>query len=608
MDRQIIYPGQIPLDTDQLHSSRHAVEGLGCFISAVMGQSGVTVIDGMECKQETPASMNVLISPGTIMTEAALDSATYGTLPAMPARHIMQQGMLKETQIVPITAPSVVGQSINYLIQVGFAQVDEDPIVLPYYNADNPDQPYSGPENSGIAQMTVRRGLAVVTAKAGVPATTGSQSTPAPDPGNSPLYVVTVAYGATTITSANITVHPDAKFLISKLPRIPFDTQSGMWIYGVAGGTANALTVDLFPKPDTYPKAMIVLAVAGNTGPATINPNGLGAVPIVQANGDPLVADMIVPGVPMLLIRGASAYFLMNVNTSLFDPETPPDRNITNVGKETAVSLYIGIDGVTGNYQLRKVRSKTAQLVLSVDPDGEVVIDADALVTSAQVVAPIFPEIETADNRLVLTGSTGQVVINPGQTFIHRGGRRISTSDYSQMARTLATAPSKTYHLRWQWNNGSPQFVLKDCADAGYTGGATEDDRVLDTTYDDMLIARIVTSAGNVPTITALANKAILRAMIHNEGSISGGVGNGKSRVATETYNWARTPDIQPNWTKLSTGVSGSTEGNLDQFPGSATHDHDERMEITALSRYGWSLYLMRDYSLYHDIRVLMIA
>lgn len=541
MDRQIIYPGQIPLDTDLLFAQRFGLEGLGRFIAAVMGQAGVTVVDGLAVTQSTPASLNIMVSPGTIMVEGAIDNASYGSLAAQPARKIMCQGALKDAQTVPITVPVTVGHSINYLIQVGFNLTDEEPIVLPYYNADNPDLPYSGPENSGVAQMTVRRGVAVVTAKASSSAVTGTQVTPSADPGSYPLAVVTVAYGATTLTSANITQHPLAPYLIAKLPEIPYRTQEGIWIYGQASGTANALTTTLFPKPAVYPKAMIVKAAANNTGAATINPNGLGAVPIVQANGDPLTADMIIANMPMLLIFNGSAYFLMNVNTSTFDPETPPDRNIENIGKVSASELYIGIDGVTGNYKLRKVRG--VALGVSIDPtDGELVIDATALLTSVQVIAPIHAEVETADGRLAFTTSTGQIVINEGQSFIHRGARRIETTAYDVGLRTFATAVNKTYHLRWQWNGGAPQFVLKDTADTGYSGGAAESSPTLDGTYDDVLLARIVTNASNSLTVTPLANKAVLTGLYEKTSFHTGTNGWSPLPYMIAAINWARTP------------------------------------------------------------------
>src|SRR5690606_10317593 len=120
-----------------------------------------------------------------------------------------------------LVAPVTTGHAINYLVQAAFSEVEAQPVVLPYYNSANPAQPYSGPENSGVAQYTERRGALLVSAKAGTSAISGSQTTPAPDPGYTPLYVITVAYGAASVASGNIVKIPTAPFLPAKLPVIP---------------------------------------------------------------------------------------------------------------------------------------------------------------------------------------------------------------------------------------------------------------------------------------------------------------------------------------------------------------------------------------------------
>ncbi len=85
--------------------------------------------------------------------------------------------------------------------------------MLPYYNANNPAQPYTGPSNSGAAQNTQRLQRVQLQLKAGTPANTGTQTTPAVDSGWVGLYVVTVAYGQTTVTSGNISTYPAAPFV-----------------------------------------------------------------------------------------------------------------------------------------------------------------------------------------------------------------------------------------------------------------------------------------------------------------------------------------------------------------------------------------------------------
>lgn len=75
----------------------------------------------------------------------------------------------------------------------------------------------------------------------------------------------------------------------------------------VAGGTATALTLTLDPVPASYAELnmLMVQLSATITGATTINVNGLGAKPVVRADGAPLKAgDGIIGQVLMLLRNG----------------------------------------------------------------------------------------------------------------------------------------------------------------------------------------------------------------------------------------------------------------------------------------------------------------
>jgi len=120
--------------------------------------------------------------------------------------------------IFTVAAPTTSGQSVNYLIQAAFQESDVSPIVLPYYNAAQPSQPYSGPANSGVAQNTLRTQSVELEMKCGAPAISGTQSTPPVDNGWTGLYVITVPYGVTSVAAANISPLPTAPFLSWKLP------------------------------------------------------------------------------------------------------------------------------------------------------------------------------------------------------------------------------------------------------------------------------------------------------------------------------------------------------------------------------------------------------
>lgn len=216
MDRDIVYPGALPLDTDILNLNRRAMIALGYLAQMAVGST--TVVDGLSCTPTSPATLTVNVGPGSILSLETVDSTAYGSLPADTADPLVKMG-INWTGSTPftLTAPASSGQSINYLIEATFLEADATPVVLPYYNAANPSQPYSGPSNSGTAQNTVRQQTVELQLKAGAAANTGTQTTPAVDAGWVGLYVITVNYGQTQIIASGITVYPGAPFVAYKL-------------------------------------------------------------------------------------------------------------------------------------------------------------------------------------------------------------------------------------------------------------------------------------------------------------------------------------------------------------------------------------------------------
>ncbi|PKO59710.1 MAG: hypothetical protein CVU24_14700, partial [Betaproteobacteria bacterium HGW-Betaproteobacteria-18] len=201
MDRQTVYPGQIPLETDLLNTNKNMMVALGFLAQDILGIN--TLVSGLACTPNSPAALNVLVAPGRIYSVQNMDATAYSSLAADLVHSLIKQGISLDTTTLACAAPGTVGYSVNYLIQAAFSEVDANPVALPYYNASNPAQPYSGPNNSGTAQNTTRKDTIVLTAKAGVAAATGSQTTPSADAGNVGLWVVTVAYGQTQIIAGN---------------------------------------------------------------------------------------------------------------------------------------------------------------------------------------------------------------------------------------------------------------------------------------------------------------------------------------------------------------------------------------------------------------------
>lgn len=211
MDRIIVYPGVIPLDVDMLSTNKNAMIGLGLFALDLLGAG--TCVRGLACGPTSPASLGVSIGAGTVYSLQNIDGTEYGSLPADTTHQILKQGIQFGSMTLACAAPITSGQSINYLIEAAYQDVDTTPIVLPYFNAANITQNYAGPNNTDTSQNTLRQGLVAMQAKAGTPATTGAQTTPGADSGFVGLYVVTVAFGQTTVVSGNISTVSGAPIL-----------------------------------------------------------------------------------------------------------------------------------------------------------------------------------------------------------------------------------------------------------------------------------------------------------------------------------------------------------------------------------------------------------
>lgn len=91
--------------------------------------------------------------------------------------------------------------------------------------------------------------------------------------------------------------------------KLALDVQSGKWLFGIAGGTANALTLTPTPVVPAYVDGLTlrVRITVNNTGAATINVNGLGAKAVHRADGSTLQPNDLVAGATLALTYNAAA-------------------------------------------------------------------------------------------------------------------------------------------------------------------------------------------------------------------------------------------------------------------------------------------------------------
>ena len=309
MDRQIVYPGAIPLETDLLNTNKNAMLALAKLSAAMLGTN--TVVNGLAVTAQSPAAMAVNVAPGEIYMNTNVDANAYSSLAADTSHQIMKQGISLDSVAISLAAPTTVGYSVNYLIQATYQDVDANSVTLPYYNSSNPSQAWSGPNNTGTANYTTRKGAVIVTSKAGVAATTGTQTTPSPDSGYVGLYVVTVAYGASSITAGNITPYANAPFIPNNGILVG-GLQNNLCNSSVAGGTSDALTGSYNPGITSLPSAgngvltlYLRAASANTTTTPTFTPNSgaISAKTIVKGNGLALVAGDIAGAVNWLELQ-----------------------------------------------------------------------------------------------------------------------------------------------------------------------------------------------------------------------------------------------------------------------------------------------------------------
>jgi len=128
----------------------------------------------------SPTGTTLTVQPGSWYQLAALNDSI--------STQVLKQSLLLAPAALTIPAPTVSGQSINYLVQISASSLTSTNMLtsaLPLLDSTNPMLP-------GL----LVNGELLVGIKAGVSAVTGSQVTPTADAGYTALYVVTSTYGS----------------------------------------------------------------------------------------------------------------------------------------------------------------------------------------------------------------------------------------------------------------------------------------------------------------------------------------------------------------------------------------------------------------------------
>lgn len=259
----------------------------------------------------------------------------------------------------------------------------------------------------------------------------------------------------------------------------------------------------------------------------------------------------------------------------------PADRELFNGlyhRLESEIGAVITAAGLTQtDSDLTQLLQAIQNLIDSATGGGET--ENYLLVTQARARLPIYPEILTAGGTITCTvPEAGKVRVPGGVSFMHRGIFPLVTAQTD-----FTTEASNTYHIRWNPVDG---LVIKRLSDVAYNpSGLSESNAFFDSTYDDMLIARIVTNSSNVASISNLSNKQRLvytfsrDYLLYPPGSLSTPATNAAAYEPI-SYNLARTPFFLLG--------SVETSGLL-----AATGKDAEEWNISAqsLTRYGATMF-----------------
>ncbi|MBR0560326.1 glycine-rich domain-containing protein [Neokomagataea anthophila] len=152
MDRALVYPGSVPMDTDILRVGRYGKAALGTIADMVFG-AGVTAASGLACTP-SPDGLFLTIGRGVISASGVMDATNLGGAGAgLPAD--FSSVTVQYVNASDVNVP-VLSTGANFTVYAVCSEQDVDASVLPFYNVDNPLQTQAGPNNTGQALPTRR--------------------------------------------------------------------------------------------------------------------------------------------------------------------------------------------------------------------------------------------------------------------------------------------------------------------------------------------------------------------------------------------------------------------------------------------------------------------
>jgi hypothetical protein len=457
MNRQIIYTGQLPLSGQGLKGSKSIMKAIGQLVNdALLSTASPALLSGLSLVPTGPASMSLTLNPGTVYQSGQIDYVTtagvgaltaYGSL-AADATAIILQGIAATSQnITGFTAPGTTGQSTNFLIEFQVQTQDGTTQTLNYYNSANPLVPLIGPAGAGTQQATERSTVMAVQVLAGSTATTGSQVTPTITAGWLPGYVVTVAFGQTTILAGNIAVATGAPFLAS------LTSQHHLGIPGTA------------PQIDLTSEVKNLLPLANMSALGITNLTDLacskGAGLVLNCNAGEAILNGVPTGTGLSLNFNAGEAIVNGVPTAITASAITLTASATNyvyVNSSAAVAFSTTGWPSAAFYPLAVVVTGASTITSVTDKRGLAVM-------TAVTVTPFSPASRNAVQSALMDAAT-----NGKANYLNATLSSSTSVDHKATAQLSAFSFGNGLNPDGTFNNVNAQLISDQ---AGFYGGLT---------------------------------------------------------------------------------------------------------------------------------------
>ncbi|GBQ58832.1 hypothetical protein [Komagataeibacter swingsii] len=484
MDRQIVYPAQIPLDSDQLNAQRNAYVGLGQLAAMAYGWATIAA-SGFAC---TPGDgLALTVAPGSLVAPGVIDAVPYGTLGAVASASVKQ---FTSRDPVSLTVP---GTGAAYTVYVAGITQDADYTVLPFYNAADPSVTYAGAGNSGQSAPTVRQDLARLGIGASIP------------DGSLPLWTITVPSGATAITADMITQANGAPFY-DTIPQLQAGKQDTLGFTPVQQGGGTDQTDDKVCIGNASDISGILRYRAGTTDMGPLVSGQYGAV---SANGDvPIYAQYwSITGRPMVGYGETGAAINWQLIATYADVTTETSDRVAAVSAvQSQLPDYVSgiwymsgadqqVNGLTvsGNTGRPQVFTVAADYTLGLYSDVTTeTSDRVAAVSAVQSQLPNYVSgiwaLSGSDvqvNGLTVSGNTGRPQVFTATTIYELAENgdvslmpfSATGTDVASGSATLTFTPTKSGTLKIDYNAGTAGSAKMtnwglSATGATYLGGA----------------------------------------------------------------------------------------------------------------------------------------